>query len=465
MNRKIYNCYIPHNLNLEEYLAEHKPGFKFIIANFYYILNLLSEIPSFNKQNLNDGGYVSINSSLLQTKIKNYTLYLAYLKKHGFIESDGKYTPGEKSIGYRYSSKFHSSHLVEKEVSKWSHDKACQLIDDEPSEHTYSYLRRWFNNDLTMDKKAAAAWLKKEFKIEYTSASTSVARNEVYAKYLSRQFSITQFGGNSFRFKVDKTGNRVHTNLTNLYSPLRKFIKYSGKELASLDLRNSQPFLSTLLLRPEFYYSEQESSLKLNEFLKKDQITPILKGIQDLRTGSNKKDKGEEEKKTIMAVSYEGEMPLNTTYQFIQKVQEGSFYHFLQKEFNLSNPGRQWDLNLAKKKTFQILFSANDAVKYPGSEHIRLFQWLFHDVYEIFFQYKIKDYKLLAILLQRIESKLFLDVIAAQISSLYPNMPLFTIHDSIVCPMEMVEQIRKIMVEEITKHVRLCPTIKIESWK
>ena len=50
----------------------------------------------------------------------------------------------------------------------------------------------------------------------------------------------------------DKTSKRYHSNLTRLSSILRNFITYNGEELVSIDLVNSQPYFSTMILDKDF---------------------------------------------------------------------------------------------------------------------------------------------------------------------------------------------------------------------
>jgi len=43
--------------------------------------------------------------------------------------------------------------------------------------------------------------------------------------------------------------SRVHTNLTNLKADFRKFLRYEGKVLVELDIRNSQPLIASILIK------------------------------------------------------------------------------------------------------------------------------------------------------------------------------------------------------------------------
>lgn len=62
-----------------------------------------------------------------------------------------------------------------------------------------------------------------------------------------------------YRYTVDDTGNRLHTNLTNLPAEVRNFITYAGRPLVSIDIRNSQPYMSLALFERKFWQSNLDS--------------------------------------------------------------------------------------------------------------------------------------------------------------------------------------------------------------
>jgi hypothetical protein len=69
---------------------------------------------------------------------------------------------------------------------------------------------------------------------------------------------------------VDKKGNRVHTNLTNLASDLRSFITYEDRKLGQVDLKNSQPFLLNLIIKNRINLMKQN---EVDEYMQFKKIT------------------------------------------------------------------------------------------------------------------------------------------------------------------------------------------------
>jgi ubiquinone biosynthesis protein Coq4 len=90
---------------------------------------------------------------------------------------------------------------------------------------------------------------------------------------------------------------------------------------------------------------------------------------------------------------------------------------------------------------------------------------MFPDVYELYSIIKCKDSTALPRLLQTIESKLILDHVAKRISKERPLMPIFTIHDSVACPVGHEAYVEEVIREEMEKAIGVIPTLKFEYWK
>ena len=53
-----------------------------------------------------EDGYVPINASKLQNKVRYYKQYLDYLIVNNILETNGYYTKGKKSKGFRLTNKY-----------------------------------------------------------------------------------------------------------------------------------------------------------------------------------------------------------------------------------------------------------------------------------------------------------------------------------------------------------------------
>jgi hypothetical protein len=56
---------------------------------------------------------------------------------------------------------------------------------------------------------------------------------------------------------VDPNVHRFHSNLTCMKSIYRNLLTYDGQKLVSIDIKNSQPYLSTKLLDPKFWFCKK----------------------------------------------------------------------------------------------------------------------------------------------------------------------------------------------------------------
>ncbi|RCR67503.1 hypothetical protein [Larkinella punicea] len=74
-----------------------------------------------------------------------------------------------------------------------------------------------------------------------------------------------------------------------------------------------------------------------------------------------------------------------------------------------------------------------------------IFRDLFPNVMRLFELIKSQQHRTLALLLQNIESEIFLNRIARRIAQERPDLPIFTIHDSIVTTVGNETYVKMIM--------------------
>lgn len=174
--------------------------------------------------------------------------WLLFLEESQIIECSGcGYRQGVQSMTYRMNARFRSQKPVIKDVRS---DKLNHKIDEFRKELAwwsddplYVYLERQLDR-ITINKPAALGYVR--FEKDYNDPdikSPEYARREDESR-------IEMLASRSRFFTVDDYG-RVHSNLTNLSSDLRQFLKLktkSKKPIAFTDIRNSQPFIFGVLL-------------------------------------------------------------------------------------------------------------------------------------------------------------------------------------------------------------------------
>lgn len=154
----------------------------------------------------------------------------------------------------------------------------------------------------------------------------------------------------------------------------------------------------------------------------------------------------------------------NTKYpdveRFIRSVTEGKFYEdFLDL---LSSKGITGIVTRpeAKKAIYLVLFTDNRFFNGEEAGPKKLFSEVYPTVYSYFSLLKHKDKSRLSRLLQSIESWLVLDRICERISDERPDLPIFTVHDSIVTTEGNQDYVQRIMKEEIQHYVGHVPVLK-----
>ena len=152
--------------------------------------------------------------------------------------------------------------------------------------------------------------------------------------------------------------------------------------------------------------------------------------------------------------------------EYIKLIRKGKLYERINKIIN-----DVWSINYDKKQLkksviFPVFFSSNYVIG-QGKGYARfkkIFRQYFPDVYEAFKIIKKNQYTELACILQRMESYMVLEVICKRIAREKPNLPIFTIHDSIVTTEGNEEYVRAVMEKELERFVGIKPMLKMNRW-
>ena len=274
---------------------------------------------------------------------------------------------------------------------------------------------------------------------------------------------------------LDDNVYRFHTNLTNMPSRIRNAVTYDGQKLISLDIKNSQPYLSTILLSRDFWIVQKFERNKNNSlsiafdepqsryFSYLNKINKVFNEIKSDTLNISHINIHNNDSYIML-----GEIPqslINNEFQdYIDLVVSGKLYEFLEDAFLQELGIELKDRKEVKAAVFQVLFTSNQFKGQAEAAPKRLFEQKFKAVYDVFAKIKSKDKSLLPRLLQSIESHLMINIIAKRVSEEYPLAPIYTIHDSISTTEEYVEVVEQIMMEELTKAIGHPPTIKQEVW-
>jgi hypothetical protein len=351
-----------------------------------------------------------------------YLLKLIYL---GIIERSGFAIKGQTSYKYNFTPEYYSKYisvplnnakLIRRiEIAQEGFRKEAAKTIRSHSEQT-KYLRQ-----LTIDE-GFNDFIKSNYKAETDQY------NKIFA-------SATRIINGDIFYSIDTTSGRFHSNVTNLAKGLRPYLRIKGEPLANIDIKNSQPYLSTIILT---------NPGKVSGMTENPAFALLLQSLK---------------------VSLSEDVK-----RYISLVASGQIYEYLMSEF--SKEGLTLSRTETKGQVLRILFARNRTPKDEINRKAReIFKNRFPQVHRIFSKVrghekgdKFKSYKRFAILLQRIEAYLMLDIVLKRIYKELPETIAVTVHDSIMTGIltNNVEAVKNIMTEELTNFVGFRPNVKIE---
>lgn len=437
--------YVPENFDIDKMIKENPPDFPYHKDEFLYLVHLISDIPLRNKDE--DMDFIPLQSTILQRKVRNYNKYLAYLVKHEVLLADKQYIKGKKSKSF----KFHRKHVVSlkavkvtnktliKNVLKF-HGNEREIFLDSHIED-FDYLIKWFGENLTIDYQAAEKYLLDLYLLE--RKSIQITKDEAKRKFYLRKLVILKLRRQEFLCIVDKTAGRLHTVLSQLKGELRQFVRFKTQKLVAVDITNSQPYLSSVLLNPDiFTKTNMLSTIKLYNKYLKDEI--LILAIQQCSKSED-------------------------VIQYLSWVKSGRLY----EEFGeiLEKKGLIQGVEFcgktireqAKKIVFGAFFSPNQSIAY--NKAMVIFKDCFPGVYKIFSLIKSREHRTLACALQNLEAKLVLEQACYIISQKHPKIPLFTLHDSIITTEGNEKKVKDVLLKVLVENIGFEPQLKIEKWE
>ncbi|MFD2937871.1 hypothetical protein [Spirosoma flavum] len=505
-------CQIPENLDLDTLLVSNPPSFRCKKDGLVYFIDLILNQNSWRKNNRQTlmNGYVPLHSQRMRDILTNYHLYINYLADSQVIEVYQSYKVGERSKGYRLASQYQTgtinAEITDPKIVKnileqtdQSRQKVMALYPhlvkafdglEIDAEGAYQFIDQWYASQLSK--------LKRKPKPE--RAKKLIQTSDRFRR------SVQRIQLKDYRFHVDDSGHRLHTVLTQMKKELRQYLTYKGQPLVCWDLSSAQPLLSLQLLKESFYdYIDKPCSANheitlfdLPENIR-NSIRPAIPQIRELITSEGFRGPWYERH---TEGAYDGYQSLNfklvplssepiiggdhvfSPFRMKEVVDEfnnltvcietdwmwykiyiikGRFYQYLEEEFERRNPVAG-DKRNTKKIVMNVLFAKDSDMRGDFPEFRNMIRALFPTMVELFRLIKERDHSTLAILLQSMESEIFLNRIVSRINRNRPEIPLFTVHDSIATTPPYQEYVQEIMREELEKAIGYPPHLKPEQW-
>jgi len=375
-------------------------------------------------QTRKDEGAAPLKSEYIAALVPQGDKYLRFLLDAGIVQRQGRFIPGELSYKYRFADAYQGALISGRLKSAklaWRKDRVYRDLRKAAKKAIWGRSEQTtYLNKLTIaDNFREALRGLKPGSDQYNSILASAVRIH---------------NGEIF-YSIDNTSGRFHSNITNLAKELRPYLRINGEPLCNIDIKNSQPYLSTIILTDPG---------KASTFTENAAFALLL---QSLRVSLNEDVK-----------------------KYIYLVASGSLYEYLMNEF--AAKGLELTRSEVKTEVLRILFARNRMPQEGAARQARqIFRDCFPTVYKIFAKVrgagrgdKFQNFKRFPILLQRIEAFLMLDIVLKRIYKELPGTIAVTVHDSVMTGIltNDVEAVRKIMTEELTFFVGIRPQIKIE---
>ena len=391
-------------------------------------------------------GFVSLNAQQLQRFDRKYKSAWEWLREAGVIEIE-RYLPGVRSRGYRLAS---NSQVIPVTPSprlarKFRNAEARTLKDfSKVQRYLYDWLHR-----VKFDFNRAEA-IVKEQTITLDREQWLGPGRLIHAGVMP--FTVCPYG-------------RVHTPITRLKKQLRSCLSINGNRLVSIDISNSQPLILCLL----FWVGGLVGG-EVEPLFNPDTPSgiPYVSNID----GSAVKEGTCMQRSSGVSCTFPPDVS-----KYIQLCESGKLYEFLMTLSSIE-PAEKAKF---KQRIFRHVFygargerrrawKGRKPKRRPNGRTrrvarmdrvARLFQQEFPTIFAFIQKAKGKNYRRFARRMQRAESRLMIGGVCKRLMTDHPDIPVFTIHDSILTTAEHVETVERLIKEQFQRY-GLTPTLKRE---
>lgn len=474
---------IPTNIDVVKLLKERglsKTRIKSMRDKIYYFLSILTRSNDNVKFLLDSQKYRKI-CSCIQKKIHGNTEFYQILSilespEDPIIEKNNKWKKGENGDGYcqgyRITSKYDTGNTRFVRINKSLSDKIKENSKGDISK-TYSFLTNQFKlHKITIDSNVyqylAGYYKELKKKIGQNKYQNIILNNHI-GRWL---YYINKIKDNEFWYSVSKDNHRLNSTFTSLPRELRKFILINDKPLAYIDIKSSQPYILSSILKSRFFLETKDGyNLKTIHQDAYKKIISIINESYQLYTNNPIIPLTSPYKQYITRTS------LYMWCEFLsekeaQSLTEYALYAF-KKDFymdiidkNLTDFDDQSDKNRIvlreKLKGVMMLILFDDNFKNRNNNpYIKLFNKIYPGV-NVWIEkmHKMIGKKEFSYIMQRTESYLLLNKVCREFHLKNCKAPIFTIHDGLYTTREYIEELTSIANTMLTDITGSIPGIK-----
>jgi hypothetical protein len=445
---------IPDSEELEKIIKEGVKGDVRLKDSIYYIVSKLT-ISGHNAHKFNIEQWTPLSSKTLEGIIgKDRYRKLLKICLNVIFERNESYQVGKKSKEFRLKSEFQTGKFRVVKTDTWfearfKSSNAQNIEEVNILENQYEYLRHQFSEHSLSLGNAESALVKDVSKkiVALNESGKPFNEEQVFNRLGIWQSYINTMEKNNSQFRPSASNHRLHTILTSLPKYLRSFLTINNKPVVEIDLRCSQPYVLACILSTQDFFTSDHGPFtcasiypKIYESL---QANGLPNFISDFWLTNNAK----------------GELGR------FRYALTGDFYQYL---IDVGNSNATWlfqdhpDLrqrSFVKEEFMRTLFDDNFHSRLANPV-TKLFTILFPNINNFIVNFMNAFSKAshgkspIARLLQRVEAYLVLRVATQTIRVCNINIPIFTIHDSILTTEDYkgpVEYFVQTSIQNVTK--------------
>jgi hypothetical protein len=208
---------------------------------------------------------------------RDYKIIFDLLKntEDPIIQSSASYSPTNYCLGYRLTSKYNTGEVVYKTLQK-KFEKV--IMDDETPQGFENILNQFDKHSLTFDN-SVYSYTKSTMNLMSDKMKNENEKTLVYNKIGRWLDSINKIENNEIWRNVSLNNKRLNSNITSLNKNLRPFLICNNKQLVSIDINASQPYILASILNINFFDNTNNNEYKLNTIYKDININNQKDGL------------------------------------------------------------------------------------------------------------------------------------------------------------------------------------------
>ncbi|MCA0960202.1 hypothetical protein LCL86_14180 [Muricauda ruestringensis] len=416
-----------------------------------YLLGEINRLPTLYRNEDSKERFARMSSQRLKKIIYNYSDYLQFLTKNGFVEIVKNHSTDNKQCrAYQITDNYYADELVEYEIKNKILLRKFDVKGNDGNQEernqlvlrTRPYLVQNFDEKLGMDIHSA------HDEIEYLQNPYD------QKKYVHAMQLISEWERKAWSYSINwSTDERLHSTLTRTNKSLRKHIRYEGESIVGLDLKTSQPYFLCAILKGICTWDiELLKRIGAYEFLGNELIEDLFDTID------------------ISEAREFARIVLNEDlYQSLLEVipvrfdEAGKPFRLVYDKSNWREPWKTKTYSSARDAMKEIVLLIFNCKSRYVTDEIKAFKESFPTVFNMIQMIKrsgMEFYRLLC----HVEAFCLLDYVAKEFARKYSGVPLFSIHDSLVTVESKAELLSLFMQEELYELTGLKPSIEREDW-